>query len=204
MSIQVAFGKAKESLTKDRGRSNFLTSELVVPWVGAIACSSAHRGAASRFKAEGDLGPLAATQQRGRITYLNSNFGSYGFCVPPRRGPHALRLALAGSISLVAAAVICPVASSRHCADAKVQRPLDDGAWMRRAAKDVLLAFALLLLPSLSSAQLVTRVVDGDTIVVEGVGSVRLIGVDTPETVDPRKPVQLFGKEASEFTSRMA
>ena len=37
-----------------------------------------------------------------------------------------------------------------------------------------------------------------------GVGTVRLIGVDTPETVDPRKPVQFFGKEASEFTRRMA
>jgi micrococcal nuclease len=39
---------------------------------------------------------------------------------------------------------------------------------------------------------------------VAGVGTVRLIGVDTPETVDPRAPVQFFGKEASEFTRRMA
>jgi len=62
----------------------------------------------------------------------------------------------------------------------------------------------LLALPSSALAQLVTRVVDGDTIVVAGVGTVRLIGVDTPETVDPRKPVQFFGKEASEFTRRMA
>ena len=62
----------------------------------------------------------------------------------------------------------------------------------------------LLALPSGAWAQLVTRVVDGDTIVVAGVGTVRLIGVDTPETVDPRKPVQFFGKEASEFTRRMA
>lgn len=62
----------------------------------------------------------------------------------------------------------------------------------------------LLALPSSARAQLVTRVVDGDTIVVAGVGTVRLIGVDTPETVDPRKPVQFFGKEASEFTRRMA
>ena len=37
-----------------------------------------------------------------------------------------------------------------------------------------------------------------------GVATVRLIGVDTPETVDPRKPVQFFGKEASEFTRRLA
>ncbi len=49
----------------------------------------------------------------------------------------------------------------------------------------------------------VVRVVDGDTIVVEINGvqeKIRLIGVDTPEAVDPRKPVECFGKEASAFT----
>lgn len=67
------------------------------------------------------------------------------------------------------------------------------------------LTLALLLAPySDACAQLVTRVVDGDTLIVQGVGRVRLIGVDTPETVDPRRPVQYFGKEASEFTHRMA
>ena len=50
----------------------------------------------------------------------------------------------------------------------------------------------------------VTRVIDGDTIVVEEVGTVRLIGVDTPETVDPRRPVGYFGKEASDFTRQLA
>lgn len=47
----------------------------------------------------------------------------------------------------------------------------------------------------------VTKVVDGDTIQVNMDGekeTVRLIGLDTPETVDPRKPVQCFGIEASE------
>ncbi len=50
------------------------------------------------------------------------------------------------------------------------------------------------------------RVVDGDTIVVRQDKrdvTVRLIGVDTPETKDPRKPIQKFGKEASEFTRSM-
>jgi micrococcal nuclease len=50
----------------------------------------------------------------------------------------------------------------------------------------------------------VVEVIDGDTIRVSIVGvveSVRLIGVDTPE-IDPRRPVELFGKEASEFTRR--
>jgi len=47
---------------------------------------------------------------------------------------------------------------------------------------------------------LVVRIIDGDTIVVDIGGTeykVRYIGMDTPETVDPRKPVQCFGKEAS-------
>ena len=50
----------------------------------------------------------------------------------------------------------------------------------------------------------VLRVVDGDTIVVDILGKIRLIGMDTPETVDPRRPVQYYGKEASDATTRMA
>ncbi len=55
----------------------------------------------------------------------------------------------------------------------------------------------------------VERVVDGDTMIVSFVfddGSkylkerVRFLGVDTPETVHPNKPVQYYGKEASDFT----
>jgi len=45
--------------------------------------------------------------------------------------------------------------------------------------------------------------VDGDTIVVSIAGSsekVRILGADTPETVDPRKPVQCYGPEASAHT----
>lgn len=44
---------------------------------------------------------------------------------------------------------------------------------------------------------LVTKVVDGDTIQVNNRFTIRLIGIDTPETVDPRRPVGCFGKEAS-------
>lgn len=50
----------------------------------------------------------------------------------------------------------------------------------------------------------VESVVDGDTIRVAIAGSletVRLIGIDTSETKDPRKPVQCFGNEASNYTS---
>lgn len=44
----------------------------------------------------------------------------------------------------------------------------------------------------------VARVVDGDTIKLETGEVVRYIGIDTPETVHPSKPVQCYGKEASD------
>ncbi len=49
----------------------------------------------------------------------------------------------------------------------------------------------------------IQRVVDGDTVVVAGGHHVRLIGVDTPETKDPRRPVQCFGRQASELMTTM-
>lgn len=52
----------------------------------------------------------------------------------------------------------------------------------------------------------VVRVADGDTLTVSRDGrevTVRLIGVDTPETVDRRKPVQCYGPEASAYTRRL-
>ncbi len=52
----------------------------------------------------------------------------------------------------------------------------------------------------------VVRGVDGDTIIisVDGVDErVRFIGVDTPETVHPQRPVECFGKEASAFTTTL-
>src|SRR3989344_2601640 len=53
----------------------------------------------------------------------------------------------------------------------------------------------------------VQRVVDGDTVEIlyfnNEIKVIRLIGIDTPETVDPRKPVQCFGKEASQKTKNL-
>lgn len=43
----------------------------------------------------------------------------------------------------------------------------------------------------------VTKVIDGDTIEIDTGQRIRYIGIDTPETVDPRRPVQCFGQEAS-------
>lgn len=47
----------------------------------------------------------------------------------------------------------------------------------------------------------ITRVVDGDTVRTRRF-TIRLIGVDTPETKHPRKPVQRFGREATLYTRR--
>jgi len=47
---------------------------------------------------------------------------------------------------------------------------------------------------------------DGDTIIADIDGKeerIRLIGVDTPETVHPNKPVEQLGKEASAFNKSM-
>ena len=57
----------------------------------------------------------------------------------------------------------------------------------------------------------IERVVDGDTAIISFIfddGSkylkerVRFIGVNTPETVHPNKPVEYYGKEASNFTKK--
>ena len=52
----------------------------------------------------------------------------------------------------------------------------------------------------------VERVVDGDTIIVQGPGGrerVRYIGIDTPESVAPDRPVECYGPEASEANHRL-
>lgn len=52
----------------------------------------------------------------------------------------------------------------------------------------------------------VVEVIDGDTIVVDlgPVGeTVRLLGVDTPETKHPTEPVECYGPEASDFTANL-
>jgi len=50
---------------------------------------------------------------------------------------------------------------------------------------------------------LVSRVIDGDTIKLANGERVRYIGIDTPETKHPKKPVQYFGKEAYEANKKL-
>ena len=72
----------------------------------------------------------------------------------------------------------------------------------------VLLAFSQFRFPELRPFELsegsreVEFVVDGDTIQFRGQMRVRLIGVNTPETVKPNHPVEPCGPEATEFTRR--
>ena len=88
---------------------------------------------------------------------------------------------------------------------------------MSRTVKDHRAAKLIMLQPTLpvptanaSSSEIVfvPRVIDGDTIVVEPVDpatgepgkqeTIRYIGMDTPETVSPTKPVECYGHEASD------
>ena len=59
------------------------------------------------------------------------------------------------------------------------------------------------VLDATSEGVLVIRVIDGDTIEIETGEKVRYIGVDTPETKHPRKKVECYGKEASEFNKNL-
>jgi micrococcal nuclease len=63
-------------------------------------------------------------------------------------------------------------------------------------------------LPPDAFAARVVRVVDGDTLLASpaggsGVVRVRVIGVDTPETVKPGTPVRCYGPQASAFTKHL-
>jgi endonuclease YncB( thermonuclease family) len=49
----------------------------------------------------------------------------------------------------------------------------------------------------------VHRVVDGDTIELENGEKVRYIGINTPESVDPRQGVECFGRDASEYNREL-
>ena len=77
----------------------------------------------------------------------------------------------------------------------------------------VLVAVLVLLVTGCSSDPLpsgvarVEKVVDGDTVEVSlstGRERVRLLGIDTPETVHPTKPVECFGPEASARLAELA
>jgi micrococcal nuclease len=78
---------------------------------------------------------------------------------------------------------------------------------MQKNKKTILfMLFVMMMLTSCSETENqgipVTKVVDGDTIKVQLNGkeeTIRMLLIDTPETVHPNKPVQPFGTKASQF-----
>ena len=87
---------------------------------------------------------------------------------------------------------------------------LDNGPPSREAYRvtGILIPLTRYADKSKMTAARVLRVVDGDTIKVEiakppaglaATETIRLIGVDTPESVDKRKPIQYFAREASAY-----
>ena len=77
-------------------------------------------------------------------------------------------------------------------------------AWQPLNAADLVgagsIAHAAEIREAKPAGRQVTRVVDGDTLILSPNDRVRLIGVDTPETVHPKKMVECYGKEAKEYT----
>ena len=66
--------------------------------------------------------------------------------------------------------------------------------------KEELLASIAIIKSDVPEKHQVTKVVDGDTIYVADIATrIRLIGIDTPETVSPSKPVGCYGPEASNY-----
>lgn len=96
----------------------------------------------------------------------------------------------------------------------KLRVPRAQFGWRRLLGLLAVLAVAFVLVvdrqateddssPAAPDEARVVRVVDGDTLVVTGGVRVRLIGIDTPESVDPRRPVECFGKEAAAALERL-
>lgn len=82
-------------------------------------------------------------------------------------------------------------AGSRHKADAKSANPESQTQSSNQSSQ---------------GSYQVVNVVDGDTVdvIIDGrTERIRLIGVDTPETVDPRRTVECFGVEASQKAKSM-
>lgn len=100
---------------------------------------------------------------------------------PPRR--------LAALFCLLAGALMVPAA----CGAARPDPPPADSPCVRQSPPP----------PAGAERVGVKRVVDGDTFLAADGRRVRLIGVNTPESVDPRRPVQRYGKEAAAFSRRL-
>jgi micrococcal nuclease len=98
---------------------------------------------------------------------------------------------IAGFLILVLLLSACDGAVTIGDSDQPASRPT--------TVRSTVPASSIVMPANLPSARVV-KVIDGDTVDVSLNGStkrVRMIGINTPESVDPRRPVQCFGIEAS-------
>lgn len=116
---------------------------------------------------------------------------------PSRKSSSLILVGIA--LALVAVGAMSPESFNRLVQPGTLQTAADQAAEIiGAAAEDVSEAQ-----PGLAK---VNQVVDGDTIQVTLGGkaeTVRFIGIDTPETHDPRKPVQCFGEAAAAHSRQL-
>ncbi len=126
-----------------------------------------------------------------------------------------MRTRLAGwlvgtALGFAACSAEVPVTSTGPASTEAVASPVDDGATsvlppplppppQRPATTD---PDPVAPLPA-GEDTTIEEVVDGDTVVASGGTRIRLIGIDSPETRDPRRPVQCFGVEAARHTGEL-
>lgn len=107
----------------------------------------------------------------------------------PRRRPRWISAAIVLALLIVGRlwqdGTFAPPADERTAGEPVPQREADPGASRADLA---------------AGHYQVERVVDGDTLLLANRSRIRLLGVDTPETVKPDSPVEPFGPEASAFT----
>lgn len=119
-----------------------------------------------------------------------------------RRRSHAARFGLTTvlAIAVVVALRVAGCGNERGRPGAPpAERPPRTDAPAPPAAE----APAAIAPPADAQARTCKRVVDGDTVVLDGGERVRLVGVDTPELHRPGWPVQYFAREAKAFTKRL-
>ena len=101
------------------------------------------------------------------------------------------------SLSLISAGILLFIFSFSKKPEITSQSVLTSQSEAKYEAQDEIAALGTKNVIPQGESVKVTRVVDGDTIKIEGGQTVRYIGIDTPETVHPQKTVECFGREAS-------
>lgn len=108
-------------------------------------------------------------------------------------------------VALVGVPIFANLARASKDSDDSIERPNNSEVYYNDDEKKELENDSPRIIEkSVPEKYLVTKVVDGDTIYVRGLQErIRLIGVNTPETVSSSTPIQCFGPEASDYLKRL-